>query len=201
MKYILYKVTFPNNKIYVGITTKSLKERKRKHYVSVQLGSNFKFHNALRKYKGKEKWKVISTKAKSWQELCKLEIRYIKKYKSVLNGYNSTAGGEGNFNPSEITRERMSIWQKGKVLTQEHKRKLSEAKLGKKYGKRQNKYKTVRSFNLIDKADGRVLNTFSNISECARYLNVSCGSINKRVKTESTYKNYIFKFIGEPNVT
>lgn len=30
---------------------------------------------------------------------------------------------------------------------------------------------------------------------------VELDSTNRRIKAKSTYKNYIFKFVGEPNVT
>lgn len=197
MKFIIYKVTFPNKKIYIGITSKDLKVRKRNHYASVNSGSKFKFHNALRKYKGKEKWNIISTKIKSWQELCALEIFYIKKYDSVNKGYNSTSGGEGILNPSKITRYRMSVWQKGKKLSKEHRRKLSEAKMGKKYGKRQNVYKTSKPFKLILKDTNEVLKVFSNVSECARYLNIPGSYINRNVKKQIKYKQYRFEYVGE----
>jgi signal recognition particle GTPase len=53
--------------------------------------------------------------------------------------HNRTDGGDGNSNPSEEMRKKMSqirkgkiSWNKGKKLTEEHKKKLSESHFGKK---------------------------------------------------------------------
>ena len=48
---LIYKVTnIINNKIYIGQTIQSLKERKRQHYKFAKSKKNYKFSNALNKY-------------------------------------------------------------------------------------------------------------------------------------------------------
>lgn len=169
-KYILYKVTFPNNKVYIGITSKTLEKRKLNHYKSVTLNSNFKFHNALRKYQGKEIWEHFCS-AFTWKDV----------------------------------REKMSSWQKGRKLSQEHKKKLSEAKLGKKYGPRKPaaganiaKSLGMKSFQVFDK-DKVFVGEFNSAASCARYLKTYSACISRCLKNPQkyrSYKGYTFKFIN-----
>lgn len=94
-KGIVYLISFPNKKYYVGITSTSFEERKTNH-LSHANTSNLAVHNAIVKYGKKVKWEVID-KADNWDDLTNLEIRYIKEYNSYIddNGYNLTRGGEG----------------------------------------------------------------------------------------------------------
>ena len=58
------------------------------------------------------------------------EQYYIKLFKTLYpNGYNLTEGGDGCV-ASEETRKKISVSLKGKTLSEEHRRKLSEAKKG-----------------------------------------------------------------------
>ena len=95
---IVYKATSPSEKVYIGITITTLKERKRIYLRSVKNGSEIPFHNAIRKYKMKNiKWGIIDKADTVW-ELCELEIKYyIEEHDSYNNGYNLTLGGEGTF--------------------------------------------------------------------------------------------------------
>ena len=199
MKFIVYKVTFPNNKCYIGITSKSLMDRKKRHYKEVNNNSRFKFHNALRKYFNIEIWEEFCY-ADSWKNACSLEIKLIKEFNSCHKGYNSTSGGEGNFNPCMKTRKLMSIWQKGKKLTKKHKLNLSLAKLGKKYGKRNPIYKTSKKFFLINKFTKKIIKSYTNISECSRDLNTYPACVNRCLLHPNKYKSYkkfIFRYVGE----
>ena len=77
MKYLVYKVTFPNNKIYIGITSKGLEFRKTKHFAELKKGTNYKFHNALKKYPNMEIWEEFCH-AFSWEDAKELEKYFIK---------------------------------------------------------------------------------------------------------------------------
>ena len=94
-KGIVYLISFPNKKYYVGITSTSFEERKRNH-LSHANTSNLAVHNAIVKYGKKVKWEVVD-QADNWDDLTDLEIRYIKEYNSYIddNGYNLTKGGDG----------------------------------------------------------------------------------------------------------
>lgn len=92
---VVYLISFPNKKNYVGITTTSFEERKKNH-LSHANTSNLAVHNAISKYGKKVNWKVID-EADNWSDLIKLEVKYIKKFDSYIdnNGYNLTKGGDG----------------------------------------------------------------------------------------------------------
>jgi group I intron endonuclease len=105
MSNIIYKITNKiNNKIYIGLTTRSLEERWNEH-ISVAFNPNSKDYNAIfkkaiRKY-GVLNWdlEIIDT-ATTIQELKEKEQYWIKYYNSFAfdknsNGYNSTRGGDG----------------------------------------------------------------------------------------------------------
>lgn len=88
---IVYKITnLINGKSYVGITTRTLKQRFKEH-----CNADSGIGRAIRKY-GKENFKKeIIDYADDNEELLELEIEHIKKYDSYKNGYNNTLGGEG----------------------------------------------------------------------------------------------------------
>ena len=116
---IIYKALFPNGKVYVGITTKTLKNRISQHLGS--LGDGLPFHNAISKY-GKENvvWEVVDA-ADNMEELNKKEIYYIEYFNSFIGndcGYNCTRGGDGSV---------------GFVHTKESCAKISTALVGNKY--------------------------------------------------------------------
>lgn len=88
---IIYKATnLITNKVYIGQTTKSLKERIRGHYKAVNQNVNCKFPNALRKYNKEEWcWEIIEN-AVPIEELDDKEAYYISHFNSYYSGYNST---------------------------------------------------------------------------------------------------------------
>ena len=107
-----------NGKSYIGKTEKSLAKRREWHVASVRQNSKFAFHRALAKY-GVEsfEWQVIDT-ADSLSALNAKERQNIALYESFgPNGYNMTAGGEGQTGwiPSSETRALWSDQRKGSV--------------------------------------------------------------------------------------
>ena len=102
--YIYLSTCLVTNKVYVGMTRQQYKLRWRDHikdsFDENSTSYNFYFHKAIRKH-GKEsfKWEIIETVEKDTLKeliatLKKLEIKYIKKYNSYKEGYNSTLGGD-----------------------------------------------------------------------------------------------------------
>ena len=113
----IYKIEFPNEKVYIGITTTSLEKRKKEHKSCANTNSNKILHKALRKYDMVDTFDLIEIDtADTLEELCEKEIIYIYEYNSHYihgYGYNMTYGGDG------IT---------GYVFTKEDREKMSEAK-------------------------------------------------------------------------
>lgn len=91
---IVYKVTNQETgKSYIGVTTRSIEERKADHIQKANKGIGGDFQNAIMTY-GSEafRWEQIDT-ASSNDELASKEIRYISEYDALENGYCSDKGG------------------------------------------------------------------------------------------------------------
>lgn len=149
---IIYKLTSPSNKIYIG-QTMNIVDRKRKFYHFAKRYAGTKINNAIKKY-GPEKflYEVLVvldvfdvTELRNW--LDKLEIKYIKLFNSYESGYNMTTGGSGSKGcfPTENSRKKLSEFAKtrtgnknpfyNKKHTDESKKKMSE------YAKTRTSYK------------------------------------------------------------
>ena len=136
MGYI-YCITFPNSKMYIGQTKRSVEKRIKEHYVQ----DNCRLiSNAIQKY-GKQHISVETLLEVNDKDL---DI-YEKKFISLLstqypNGYNLTDGCGNNIIYSEESRNKMSENKKGsknynfgKERTIETKKKISEQKSGEKH--------------------------------------------------------------------
>ena len=111
----IYKIEFPNGKVYIGLTTTSLKRRKSGHRKCAKGNDTRILYNALRKYTMEDTFELMEIDiAYTKEELCEKEILYIQMYNSFDKeyGYNMTKGGEG-----------VNGW----VRTQEQREKISEA--------------------------------------------------------------------------
>lgn len=141
---IVYKATNKiNNKVYIGITTKTLEHRKRIHIRDSKTKNTY-FYRALRKYgENNFEWEIIDS-AETMEELEELERYYINLYDSFNNkkkGYNSTSGGHNLYEITDEERHNRSKRakgknnpmygvespMKGKHFTEEHKSKISNA--------------------------------------------------------------------------
>ena len=115
---LIYRATnIVNGKSYIGKTEKSLDIRRDQHLLAAKQKSQFAFHRAIAKY-GKDafEWHICET-CKSSEDLNVKEREYIQLYESFgKNGYNMTAGGEGQTGwvPSKDTRAIWSKQRKGK---------------------------------------------------------------------------------------
>jgi group I intron endonuclease len=78
-----------NNKIYIGQSTKPIKES------DDYFGSGILIQKAIKKYGITNFNKTILCKCKTITELNEKEIYYISKYKSNEDGYNISKGGNG----------------------------------------------------------------------------------------------------------
>ena len=92
-----------NNKVYIGKTIHTLKERLRQHVADAKHNAHYRshFYNAIRKY-GEEHFYIrelyryeSDDREDLNKHLYKKEREYIQEFDSYNNGYNSTLGGEG----------------------------------------------------------------------------------------------------------
>lgn len=92
---VIYLITSPKQKHYVGQTVQSLEKRMKQHKHSADTGEDGcpKLCRAIRKYGWENLTKQIIAVAYSKNELDTLEIENIIKYDSFQNGYNAHPGG------------------------------------------------------------------------------------------------------------
>lgn len=148
--YIVYKHTSPSNKVYIGITCRTMEARSEKG--GIGYSGNKYFYKAIEKYGWDNFTHEILFQGLSKDEACNKEIELIKFYNSTNPkfGYNICAGGEGRLNSfqSEITKQKISEaskqhWNnpetrkrmieglKGRKVSDETKNKISNAQKGK----------------------------------------------------------------------
>lgn len=133
--YVVYKHTCPNGKVYIGITSQKVSQRWRR---GKGYHNNVYFMRAITKY-GWDKFEhEILFEGLTKQEAEAKEIELIAYYKSSNPdfGYNITHGGEAVGKFSEETKRKISKARLGKSngpLTPEHKIKIGNANRGKKH--------------------------------------------------------------------
>ncbi|MDD4389670.1 MAG: NUMOD3 domain-containing DNA-binding protein [Eubacteriales bacterium] len=130
----IYKITNPiNDKCYIGQTIKHPELNRWKKYKSLQCKTQVKLYNALKKYGPNNFIYEILDTASDQIVLDYLEDFYIESLDTRENGYNCKGGGaKGKY--SAETRLKMSKSQQGRVITDEHRRKISASMKGKMIG-------------------------------------------------------------------
>lgn len=215
-----------NNKVYIG-QAKNFNKRHKQH-ISASYNEkqtyqyNLPIHNAIRKY-GIENFKIeiLCENIDTQDEMNEYEIFYIKKYNSLANnktGYNISSGGSnGNPYAGKTEKELIEIGKKiskankGKKITEEHKKILSEMKKGENNpakreevrkkisenhanvkGKNNGNAKKVAQYS----KDGELLKIWDYISQVNEELGISASHIcaccrNKR----KTSGGFVWKYV------
>lgn len=97
---VVYRITFPNGKCYIGITTQKLRNRVSGHKQHYNEGYDKLVYRAMHKYGWESiKWDILDT-GLDFEDLKTKEIYWIEKLRAYVkyedsNGYNMTLGGEG----------------------------------------------------------------------------------------------------------
>lgn len=122
--YTVYKHTTPSGKIYIGITSQSVEERWRK-------GEGYKsqvFYKAIKKYGWNNIKHEVLFKKLTKEEAEQKEIELIAFYKSNQKdfGYNIENGGNVTGTHSEETKRKIGMRHKGRIFSEETKRKMRE---------------------------------------------------------------------------
>lgn len=164
--HYLYKLTFPNEKVYIGQTTNfamRMRGHKNDSFNPNRISRNCQVNNAIRKYgwNNVKKEVILSCEEK---DIDNLEKKYIALLCSSNRnfGYNREGGGNAK-----------------KTVSEESRKLIAEARKGKRqWGK---------PVLQIDAVTGKVIKEWSCISEAARELKASEGNIsamcNGREKT------------------
>jgi predicted GIY-YIG superfamily endonuclease len=127
---IIYKLTSPSGKIYIGQTVKTVEKRFKEHLEDAN--RSYKDHckvlnKSLRKYGGFH-FKIEILESCLDENLDTMEIEYINKYKSQTpNGMNIKLGGSSGKH-HEDTKKKIGASLKGRIVSEETKLKLSATK-------------------------------------------------------------------------
>jgi group I intron endonuclease len=123
-----------NSKVYVGITTHSLKHRWQGHCTASRTNKPGKLYNAIRKHGMAQFYIEAVAEDLEWPDLCQAEIALIQKLDSQKLGYNASSGGTGNkgYVASEETRVKLCEARRKRVTTPETRQKMSAAMKGRK---------------------------------------------------------------------
>jgi group I intron endonuclease len=91
---VIYKLTSPTGRVYIG-RTKNFEKRMGEHKnLSESASSNYKIHQAIRKYGWDNFQKEILCEV-SHKQAPIVEEQFIKAYNSFTDGYNSSESGYG----------------------------------------------------------------------------------------------------------
>lgn len=186
---IVYMITFPNNKRYIGITCNSLNTRRSEHRSKVNHGSKLYVHNALRKYNNDVTWSILEH-CDSYEKAQERERYYINDYKTFGDfGYNLTVGGEGStgYKFTAEQRERMSKSHCGYNMPLQQRQAIRRGNLGKITGK-------ARKIRVINVNTGKI-KVYSSIMQAVREgfdrVGISKCCLGKR----KTYKQRIWNYL------
>ena len=152
----LYKITGPNGKSYIGITSKTVEKRWKTHLAMARSGRKGPLYTAIRKY-GLVAFQIQPLLVASWEDINFYEEKAITLFKTLSPaGYNLLSGGsQPRQHPDSIrrtavklkqrwqdpifrikmTRRRRGVGMLGKKHSQETRSKISTNRKGKNIGK------------------------------------------------------------------
>ncbi len=194
----IYKITnLVNGKIYIGQTTRTLKERWKGHRFHKGCKA---INRAIKKYKEINfKIELLET-CNSLEELNNKEQKYIKELNSLIpNGYNICIGGNGPMlgrKHSKIAKRLIGAAAKNRKASPQTRKALSISKLEIKnpmYGKKGILHHNSKKIICIE-----LNKVFNSIWEASRELDLFAQNINKVLKRKrNSCGGYTFKYLEE----
>lgn len=202
--YVVYEHVFPNNKKYIGITCRPLKQRFKNGYGYVH---NKHMMNAIKKYGWKNVKHNILAKNLSKSEAETLEIKLIKKYNLTnrLNGYNIELGGKGANRINEETRAILREKCSGKnnarygvEVSKETRQKMRLAKLGTKQTEEHRLHISIGEGKPIAQytIDGKFIKVFHSTRQVKRELGIHNSSACARGECK-TSGGYVWRYVDD----
>ena len=121
----IYKIQFPNGKVYIGQTYNTHK-RWLEHLYEASSGNQLKVYKAMRKYNiVLDNFSIIEDNILTQEEANTKEIYYIEQYNAIKNGYNIGTGGASGWQPrgethpkAVLTDEELLVLRKVRHLKQ-----------------------------------------------------------------------------------
>lgn len=210
--FIVYKHTFPNQKVYIGITCCEPRLRWRNG-----LGYNNQpiMRNAIKKYGWENIKHEIVAENLTKEEACNEEVRLIALYDSTntMHGYNVTTGGE-HYEMTESHKLKISRANKGKPshlkgkkMSESRKRKIGLSNKGKKRTEEQRRKQSeyMKSIDLNGGKNPRARKVrciengiiFDCVTDASVWAGVSRGSVTDALNGRShTSANYHWEYVS-----
>lgn len=171
----IYKITNKvNGKIYIGQSI-NIKARWRDHISSLNRGDSrcTLLQRAWNKYGGEENFSFEILELCSEDMLDEVEIKYIEMYDTCNVGYNIEYGGNENKCLSAETRQKIGDANRGRHHSEESKKKMSEARTGKKNGMYGKTHSEEARKKISDARKGKPGHPCADYQkECARLANL-----------------------------
>lgn len=199
----IYKITSPNNRIYIGQSTNIEKRWYDYHHYGIK--SQHKLRRSFKKY-GIENHKFEILEECNESELNQKEIEYIKKFKCLKEGLNIKEGGIGG-KMSQSVKDKISKSNKGKKRSEEIKKKLSNSKKGVKSHRKGKNLSISHISNMIETRkkfrkpvlqfdlNNKLINEFNGIREAGKICKLDNGTITRCCKGKiKQYKGFIWKY-------
>lgn len=132
MAILVYRLTCAvTDKSYVGITARALDTRWLEHCARARQGiRNSRLYDAIRKYGHDAFTREIIATADTEDEARSLERHFIRELGTFENGYNANEGGCGWLIVPEEVKRKSAEKQRGKIIPQETRDRMSAAKKG-----------------------------------------------------------------------
>jgi hypothetical protein len=185
--YCVYKLTFPDWKIYFGVTI-NFNRRMRDHPRQAKFDKRKirPIFHAINKYGWGSVVKEVLHSNLTTQEAYEMETALIREYNTtdLKNGYNLALGG-----PTAIGCKKSTNANKGRKLSEEWKAALRKGKKGKDYseiaGNNSRKYSVIAT---IIKT-GQALR-FKDVSEFSEYTGINLHTVYNHIRRQSQVLNY-----------
>ena len=177
MEYTVYRLeNIVTKKNYIGMTSQEPKERWHKGYRG-------KMKEALGAFPLDLCWKKhIEFQTPNKEQALELESELMKWYDSVENGYNSSEYGSGYFKRSEELKKKISDSMTGRVLTEEHRKKIRENNPSNPVIQFSKDGELIAEYPSTWEAERQTGCCQSNICKCCKGKYKSCGGFIWRYK-------------------
>lgn len=192
-RYLVYMLVFPNGKIYIGMTSKTAKER---YYL--RDSHNEELRNIKSKYKFEEIVHYVIKEGLTRTEASQLEKEEILRNNSTdpQIGYNVSPGGVATFagmKHTTMSKEKIRQANLGKVVTEATRAKASLSHKGKNLGEKNYNYRRPKTPEEIQKQYDSHRDEMVSVAMCDEFGNVieTFDSIHQASKKTGIYRTSI----------